>query len=80
MNVLAAFFGSTIAGEKSFRLFLKIAKIASRTAKFLMDDQIFASPLSFFLCRKPWDSRSGSFRARLVAGRCDVPLFEERVP
>lgn len=48
MNVLAAFFGSTTAGEKSFRLFLKIAKIASRTAKFLMDDQSFASPLSFF--------------------------------
>jgi hypothetical protein len=38
----------TIPGEKSFPLFLKIAKIGSRTAKFLMDDLSFASPLSLF--------------------------------
>jgi hypothetical protein len=45
---IAAFSGPTAVGEKSFRLFLNIAKIASRTAKFLMDDQSFASPSSLF--------------------------------
>jgi hypothetical protein len=42
---VAAFLAPTHALEKSFQLFLRIAKIAARAAKFLMDDRSFAAVL-----------------------------------
>jgi hypothetical protein len=38
--------GATSFCPKSFQLSLEIAKIASRVAKFLMDDRIFTGSLS----------------------------------